>query len=86
MLYEPHHCSLYVDILHLLLQYLGAYTPATLYETDERYRSFGFDIEDLGCCKVIHHHRWGSHAYVGCLFTTAPVQLVKRVLQENGDS
>ncbi|ELU06358.1 hypothetical protein CAPTEDRAFT_158712 [Capitella teleta] len=53
--------------------YLGPHTNSTLFETDERFRHFGFEINDLGCCKVISHQLWGSHSYVGCLFTNAPL-------------
>jgi hypothetical protein len=60
----------------------GPYTHATFYEADERYQTLGFEIIDMGCCKVISHHEWGTRTYVGCVLTNASVndKFLKRLL------
>lgn len=61
--------------------YFGRNTNYSMIETDDRYHRLGFEIEDLGCCKVITHHKWGTHSYIGCLFTNAPLdQTVLRMM------
>lgn len=60
-------------MLTSFLQFYGPYSNNTLFETDDRFRYLGFDILDLGCCKCITHPIWGSHIFVGTVFTNAPV-------------
>ena len=61
-------------LAYFMLQYLGYRTNAVSFEVDDRYRRFGFEIEDTpGRCRILRHHALGSRPFVGCVFTTAPV-------------
>lgn len=51
----------------------GQHTDATLDVTDDEFRSLGFDVKDMGCCKVVSHKMWGKNVFVGTIFTNAPV-------------
>lgn len=41
--------------------YYGPHTADTLFETDERFRYFGINIVDLGCCRVVEHLQHGLY-------------------------
>jgi len=45
-----------------------------LNETDDCFNQIGFHVEDLGCCKVLQHKQWKNNAFVGVIFTNAPVE------------
>ncbi|KAJ8024910.1 Methylmalonic aciduria and homocystinuria type D-like, mitochondrial [Holothuria leucospilota] len=67
-------------------QFIGTSNPNTsLFETDERFKQLGFEIEDLGCCKCIRHTVWGTHAFVGTIFTNAPADsdIIRDLLTRN---
>ncbi|KAF5399407.1 Methylmalonic aciduria and homocystinuria type D [Paragonimus heterotremus] len=52
--------------------YLGAHGEASLSETDDKMRHFGFEIDDVRCCKVLRHPRWKHNVFAGLIFTDAP--------------
>jgi hypothetical protein len=56
------------------MPFFGARTSTTLFETDELMERMcnNLSIDELGCCRVLRHARFGSHAFSGCLFTDAP--------------
>jgi len=68
--------------------FLGSFTNSTLFETDERYNQLGFNVEDLGCCKVVKHVLWDSCVFVGTIFTNAPLEhdAIKNVLSKVNES
>ena len=43
--------------------YYGPSTSDALFETDDRFRHFGFNIVDLGCCRVIEHLKYGKISF-----------------------
>lgn len=47
--------------------------------TDEEYRSLGFDVIDMGCCKVLSHPLFGKHVFVGTLFTDASTEVLSHI-------
>lgn len=64
----------------------SAHSATTMFETDDRWRLLGFRIEDLGCCKVISHNRFGRHVFVGCVVTNAAAgsDVIGNIVEELG--
>jgi len=50
------------------------HTNSTLFETNETYRALGFEIDDLGCCKVISHLKFGHNVFVTTIVTNCSVE------------
>jgi len=54
--------------------FYSSHRNETLFDTDDRLNQLGFQVEDLGCCKVLMHKEWNSNVFVGMIFTNAPVE------------
>lgn len=57
---------------HTGLPYLGLRGEAALTETDEKMLHFGFELDDVVCCKMLKHPRWKHDVFTGLIFTDAP--------------
>lgn len=53
---------------------------APLSEVDDRFEMLGFSVVDLGCCKALSHHDWGTNCFVGAVFTDAPAEALTATL------
>ncbi|CAG5124975.1 unnamed protein product [Candidula unifasciata] len=63
----------------------GSHKDEPLGEADDRYRKLGFEVQKWGACKVISHPMWGTHLYIGSLFTSAPLDhpLITSLVESN---
>merc|ERR1711963_989408 len=44
----------------------------SLLETDLAFETSGFKVEDIGCCKVLEHVKFGKNVFVGTIVSDAP--------------
>ncbi|KAI8091390.1 methylmalonic aciduria and homocystinuria type D protein [Gilbertella persicaria] len=41
-----------------------------------------FDVQNVGCCHILLHPTWNSRIYPSTLFTTAPADILKKIINE----
>ncbi|ORZ03344.1 hypothetical protein BCR43DRAFT_483183 [Syncephalastrum racemosum] len=46
------------------------------------------DVQNVGCCHILLHRDWKSHVYPATFFTTAPADILQKIIAEiiNNDS
>ena len=50
-------------------------------EVDGMQALLNYHTQCCGPCKILLHPKWGSHVYPASLFTTAPLDVVKQVIE-----
>jgi len=60
--------------------YLGQRGSTVLVETDDAVGAFGYEILDLGCCKVVHHREWKTHSFLSFIFSNAPQHVINSAI------
>jgi hypothetical protein len=43
-------------------------------------------VQNVGCCKVLLHPKWGAAVYPATIFTNAPSEVIIRMIQKIIDS
>lgn len=67
----------------ILAEEEGSDALLALVETDEFYTRFGYNLITRSCCRVLSHERWGTHSFVGSLFTNAPSSTLDALLSSS---
>ena len=51
-------------------------------DIDSSITGLGYDIIEIGCCKIVRHKQWKTFAFLGTAFTNAPLDEIKIIIQE----
>ena len=61
--------------------FLGGHVNSTWDDTDDSIQLLGYEILELGCCRIATHEKFKTFAVLSLIATTAPLDLIEKALQ-----